>query len=151
MRSINEQATSALRLECDKALINLLYAANRCNLEMRERLKDFQITTQQFNVLRILRGQYPGAATISLIKQKMVDKMSDISRIIDRLLQKKFVVREPGNSDRRTVDISINESGLKLLEAIDQQVDLSTFIARKLTLDQAKGLNHLLDKLNRKA
>ncbi|PST81946.1 MarR family transcriptional regulator [Pedobacter yulinensis] len=148
MKSIKEPVSGALRLECDQALINLLSAASRCNLEIREMLRGFQVTSQQFNVLRILQGQYPAAATISLLKQKMIDKMSDISRIIDRLLQKKFVVRQPGHADRRTVDIKINETGLALLEKIDRAVSLSSFISERLSLDEAKTLNRLLAKLH---
>ncbi|MCX7723608.1 MAG: MarR family transcriptional regulator, partial [Verrucomicrobiae bacterium] len=90
---------------------------------MNNVLSKFDLTPQQFNLLRILRGQYPSPASISLIKERMLDKMSDASRLVDRLIQKKLVERKICSQDRRKVDVIITRKGLKLLEKIDAKND----------------------------
>jgi DNA-binding MarR family transcriptional regulator len=116
-----------------------------------ERLKrsvaPYDITTQQFNVLRILRGQYPRPSTVSFVKETMLDKMCDASRIVDRLVQKKLIVKDSNSTDKRAVDIIISEKGLALLERIDLEVHVSDIISQNLTLKEALELNQLLDKV----
>src|SRR5690606_22682725 len=105
------------------------------------------ITLQQFNILRILRGQHPQPATVNLLKERMLDKMSDASRIVERLVKKKLAVREVNRKDRRAVDIYITEKGLELLKKLDEK-DLGTDVLRKnLSHEETDMLNRLLDNM----
>lgn len=130
-----------------QSLVNIIYTYHWNIHHVKEILKPFDITTQQFNVLRILRGQYPSPATVNLIKSRILDKMSDTSRIVDRLIQKGYVEKTTNNYDKRAVDVMISDSGLTLLKKIDKGIDLSSFIAPNLTPEEAQQLNFLLDKM----
>jgi len=114
---------------------------------MRHQFENHNITQQQFNVLRILRGQYPKPATINLLKERMIDKMSDASRIVDRLVQKQLVSRCVNNKDRRAVDIRISEQGLDILAKMDKEYKAKDYLKANLTEDEAGKLSELLDKL----
>jgi DNA-binding MarR family transcriptional regulator len=114
---------------------------------LKQRLGKHQITLQQFNILRILRGQYPNPATINLLKERMLDKMSDASRIVERLVQKGLVTRCINQKDRRAVDIVINEKGLELLKKLDPVITPIDVLKANLSDAEAKQLNVLLDKL----
>ena len=130
-----------------QALVNVIFTYHWCSQNVKEALDPFDITTQQYNVLRILRGQYPSPATVSLIKSRILDKMSDTSRIVDRLIQKGFVKKSMNNHDKRAVDIIISDKGLTLLKKMDKEINFSTFIAPNLTEAEAEHLNLLLDKM----
>ena len=130
-----------------KTYLNILYTQNLITEEFNEILKPFDLSPEQFNVLRILRGQNPSPATINLLKSRMLDKMSDTSRIVDRLVQKGLVVKESNAVDKRAVDIRISDKGLELLELMDQEVSLSELISSNLTEQDATTLNDLLDKM----
>jgi DNA-binding MarR family transcriptional regulator len=114
---------------------------------MNDYFKEHDITRQQYNVLRILRGQYPKPASINLLKERMLDKMSDTSRIVKRLEKKKLVKREESDADRRAVEITITKSGLKLLEDTDNTVSGFSHLLDNLTDKEAVQLNTLLDKI----
>lgn len=133
--------------EYQKALINLLYTHGYVVSEMNVFFKSHGITRQQYNVLRILRGQHPKPASINLIKDRMLDKMSDASRIVKRLLDKSLIVRKVSFDDRRSVEITISQNGLKLLEKTDNEVNNFLNITNNLSDNEAKQLNMLLDKL----
>src|ERR1700755_2598979 len=92
----------AFRNEYQKAILNIMYTHNYLVGRMTDVFKKFDITRQQYNVLRILRGQYPDPASINLIKDRMLEKMSDTSRIVERLRLKGLVQREDGKSDKRS-------------------------------------------------
>lgn len=130
-----------------QSLVNIIYTYHWNMQQVKEVLKPFDITAQQYNVLRILRGQYPSPATVNLIKSRILDKMSDTSRIIDRLIQKGFVKKTVNSQDKRAVDVLISDKGLTLLKKLDQEVDFSKFISPNLTADEAIQLNLLLDKM----
>jgi DNA-binding MarR family transcriptional regulator len=104
------------------------------------------ITRQQYNVLRILRGQHPEATNLNLIKERMLDKMSDASRIVERLRIKKLVNRKKSRSDRREVEISISQQGLSLLESMDEEIQQLYTLFDGLSDQELKTLNQLLDK-----
>src|SRR3954470_9959077 len=104
-----------------KVAVNLNYTYAWITNYMSPEFQKVKLTQQQFNILRILRGQYPKPATINLLKERMVDKMSDASRIVDRLIQKELVSRCTNNKDRRAVDIRISELGLQILEKMDKE------------------------------
>jgi DNA-binding MarR family transcriptional regulator len=133
--------------EHQKLAVNLLYTSNWLNGHYSSFFKDSDITTQQYNVLRILRGQYPNPCNIKLIKERMLDRMSDASRIVDKLKQKKLLERKECPNDRRNVDIVITEAGLKLLESLDTIDEEFNEIFKTLSPSEMKSLNALLDKL----
>jgi len=130
-----------------RAVVNILYTYGWLNNLMRGQFEKHNITQQQFNVLRILRGQYPKPATVNLIKERMIDKMSDASRIVDRLVQKQLVTRCTNNKDRRAVDIRISEDGLDILSKMDDEYKAKDFLKDNLTDKEAGELSKLLDKL----
>jgi MarR family 2-MHQ and catechol resistance regulon transcriptional repressor len=110
-----------------KITLTLIHTYNLFKDNLKNFFKPYGITLQQFNVLRILRGNYPEPYSTSQVRDRMLDKMSDASRIVDRLVKKDLVKRSVTKSDKRLVDVVISESGLKLLEKID--VPLETFMA----------------------
>ena len=129
-----------------KSAVNVIYTYGWLITQFRERLIKHNLTLQQFNVLRILRGQYPRPATVNLLKERMLDKMSDASRIVDRLIQKGLVTREVNKKDRRAVDIRISEKGLLILKSLDPQMNGHDFLQNNLTETEAELLSNLLDK-----
>jgi DNA-binding MarR family transcriptional regulator len=133
--------------EYHKAILNILYTHNFLVTHMTDVFKEFDITRQQYNVLRILRGQYPGHASINLIKDRMLDKMSDTSRIVERLRLKGFISRTDCLKDKRSVEIRISQSGLELLEKMDPKVNGLERLLQSLSIEETKVLNTLLDKL----
>ena len=130
-----------------KASINLFFTHNWVEAKLKLVLEPFGVTMQQFNVLRILRGQYPNYVTTSTIRERLIDKMSDTSRIVDRLAQKEWVEKFACKADRRLVDIRISENGLDLLKQIDQIEDSLDAILGGLSEEDAEVLNTLLDKI----
>jgi len=130
-----------------QAIVNVFHTSNWCTDKLKQAILPYEVTTQQFNILRILRGQNPNPSTINLLKSRMLDKMSDTSRIVDRLVQKGLVVKEPNGVDKRAVDIRISDKGMELLALMDEEVSLSVFISSNLTEQEAIELNTLLDKM----
>jgi DNA-binding MarR family transcriptional regulator len=130
-----------------KAAINIAYTAGWLSNFFKCHFDKFNLTQQQFNILRILRGQYPNPATINLLKERMVDKMSDASRIVDRLIQKGLVSRCTNNKDRRAVDIRISEQGLQVLSKMDEEFRTKDFLENNMSEEEAAALSDLLDKL----
>lgn len=143
----NEIKTSKFESVFQQVVVNVVYTYNWCTDQMKQVIAPYDITTQQFNVLRILRGQHPNPSTINLIKVRMMDKMSDASRIVERLVQKKLVIKEVNSADKRAVDIRISDKGLALLKKMDVEIDLSAVASTNLTEKEAEELNYLLDKL----
>ena len=133
--------------ERQKGLLNLIYTYNSLINEMNAYFKKHDITRQQYNVLRILRGQYPKPASVNLLKERMLDKMSDTSRIVKRLEKKKLVSRQESDTDRRAVEITISKAGLKLLEDTDNTVNGFEHLLDNLSDKEAAQLNSLLDKI----
>ena len=130
-----------------KAVINVSYTYNWISNILRNRLEKHNITQQQFNILRILRGQLPNPSTVNLLKERMIDKMCDASRMVDRLVQKELVTRCTNSKDRRAVDIYISEEGLKVLVQIDRELKLGDILRHNISEEEAAVLSNLLDKL----
>lgn len=130
-----------------KALVNIIYTHNFLNNVLNGIFKSYKITRQQFNVLRILRGQYPKPSNINLIKDRMLDKMSDASRIVERLRVKGLVIREKCPGDRRAVEVMISQEGLNLLKKTDAHSKKIKSLLNNLSDEEAKLLNELLDKI----
>lgn len=137
---------SKFRSEYQKATINLIYTFNWMNERIKTMLDKYDITPQQFNILRILRGAGKPISTLQ-IRQRMLDKMSDTSRIVDRLLKKGLVQKVICEGDRRLVDVTISESGMELLDRLDAHQDDMDGVFKNLDEEQAITLNHLLDKI----
>ncbi|PUZ24876.1 MarR family transcriptional regulator [Chitinophaga parva] len=138
---------SNFRSEYHKGMVGLIFVGNWIVSKHQQFFKRFDITMQQFNILRILRGQYPGTANINLLKDRMLDKMSDVSRLVERLRKAELVDRKSCPSDRRAVDVIITQKGLELLEAIDAEIDeLQDDMTATLSEKEIQQLNKLLDK-----
>lgn len=134
------------RNEKQKVIINLVYT----NCWLDQQLKSFfdrhDITQQQFNILRILRGAGEPLSTLE-IRQRMLDRMSDTSRIVDRMVVKGFVKKTPKEDDKRKVDVNITSKGRKLLEKLDELSDEMDAVAGNISDEEATVLNNLLDKI----
>ena len=146
MRLEDEISQEQFINEHHKTLVNLIYTHSFLINQMSGFFKSQGITRQQYNVLRILRGQHPEAANLNLIKERMLDKMSDASRIVERLRIKKLINRKKSRSDRREVEISINKHGLALLESMDEEIKQVYTLFDGLSDQELKTLNQLLDK-----
>lgn len=133
-----------------QALVNLIYTYNYIMSQLDVLFKSHKMSRQQFNVLRILRGQYPNPATMNLIKARMLDKMSDASRIVERLRIKGWVTRTKSLKDRRAVEVVISEKGLVLLKELDVHADKFEALMLNLSTEDAEKLNQLLDKVRQK-
>jgi len=145
---INEEIQQRqFRSPKQKALINLMYTHNFLINHMNGTFKNFDVTRQQYNVLRILRGAHPTPLTINLIKERMLDKMSDASRIVDRLKAKDLVNRTKSNNDRRAAEIMISEKGLNFLEVAEPAVNELDNLLNNLSGREIETLNELLDKI----
>lgn len=130
-----------------KSAVNVIYTFNWLFEKHMELLKPFGLTIPQFNILRILRGQSPLPANIKLLKKRMMDKMSDASRLVEKLRIKGLVERRICDKDRRNVDVLITEAGLKLLKEIDRKENEFDKLTANLTSEEMDQLNYLLDKL----
>ena len=130
-----------------KAMINLLFTYGWVLEKIKNFLAEEDITHQQFNILRILRGSHPQPLYTLQIRERMLDKMSDTSRIVDRLVGKGLVKKTTCASDKRLVDVTITEKGQRLLKKIDAQSDYIPVIMAQLTEKDAEILSSLLDKM----
>ncbi len=136
------------RNEYQKSSINLIYTCNWLNEQMKKLFDPLDITSQQFNILRILRGAGKPLSTLQ-IRQRMLDKMSDTSRIVDRLILKDLVKKTPCDQDKRLVDVVITDKGQRLLEEMDKHQEAMDHIMQNITEEEAKILNQLLDKIRK--
>jgi len=134
------------RNDYQKLMINIIFTHNWIMERNKQFFEKGDITPQQFNILRILRGSGVPLSTLQ-IRQRMLDKMSDTSRIVDRLLKKELVKKVICESDRRLVDVTITEKGMHLLENLDSYNEELDNMLKTLNHDEAKALNSLLDKL----
>ncbi len=134
------------RSEYQKAIVNLIYTYNWTTEKLKNIFDKEDVTMQQFNILRILRGSDKPLSTLQ-IRERMLDKMSDTSRIVDRLVIKGLVKKEVCESDKRLVDVTITEKGQLLLQKLDAFEPDMEALANSLTAEEATTLNNLLDKL----
>jgi DNA-binding MarR family transcriptional regulator len=142
-KDINQKT---FRNEYQKGVINLIYTYNWLNEKMKSFFEKEDITSQQFNILRILRGAGVPISTLQ-IRERMLDKMSDTSRIVDRLVLKGLAKKNICKNDKRLVDVSISTKGQKLLEKIDTYESKMDAVLGNLSQAEAKTLNNLLDKV----
>jgi len=142
-KDINQQK---FRNEYQKSIVNLIYTYNWITEQIKVVLEKSDLTMQQFNILRILRGSQAPLSTLQ-IRERMLDKMSDTSRIVDRLIIKGWAKKMVCKTDKRLVDVTITPKGQKLLAVIDKQEEQLDSIIDTLTVADAKLLNKLLDKM----
>ncbi len=135
------------RSEHHKMLINLMFTTNSIGAAQNKVFKPYGLSSQQYNILRILRGQHPKPAPLNLIQERMLDKNSNASRLVDKLILKKLVERKECLHDKRQVDIVITETGLELLKQLDGIIEKNEEFLTVLTDKEAKEMNRLLDKL----
>jgi len=145
--SIEQDISQAtFRNDYQKAIINLIYTYNWMNEKMKKVFDKEDVTGQQYNILRILRGAGKPISTLQ-IRERMLDKMSDTSRIVDRLVLKGLAKKTVCKDDKRLVDVSISPKGKTLLEKIDLYEKDMDAILGNLSDAEAKTLNKLLDKI----
>ncbi len=137
--------TRPFHSEYEKLFVNLLYTGKIITQAAADHLKPYNISLQQYNILRILRGKHPGVTTVTAIRERMLDPMSDTSRIVDLLNRKGLVARQTNVENRRKTDVKITASGLELLQKIDAGNEQFFAILNTLTPQQAQQLNTLLD------
>lgn len=131
-----------------KVHVNLLYTAAWASLAIAQVLKPFNISPQQFNILRILRGKVNQPASIRELTDRMIDKSSNASRLVDKLIQKKLVVKEACNSDNRKVEVVITAEGMSLVNEASLAVEAEIQkLFSLLSDDEAAQLSDLLDKI----
>jgi len=129
-----------------KAVVNLTYTAAWITGVQTQLLKPYGISIQQYNILRILRGMYPDPATVKGLISRMIDKNSNASRLVDKLVKKAYVERTPCAADRRRVDVAITPSGMEVLDRVSKTLEGEHFRVN-LTDEEALLLSSLLDKM----
>jgi DNA-binding MarR family transcriptional regulator len=147
MRLEDEIKQSKFNTPYHKLMLNILYTGNWLREQTSVALEPFNLTPQQFNILRILRGQSPGAASIGLLQERMLDKRSDTSRLVERLRQKGLLERNISMSDRRACEVCITDQGLDLLRKIDEIMSAWEGKLVSLTIADVEQMNQLLDKM----
>jgi MarR family transcriptional regulator, 2-MHQ and catechol-resistance regulon repressor len=133
--------------EWHKLRANLLAVASWLRIEANQVLEPFDLTQQQFNVLRILRGSYPTPLSTAEIRERMLDKMSDASRLVDRLCAKGWVEKKACTEDKRLVNVLISDAGQVLLKQIDKEMGKLDQILQVISEEEAKILNEILDRI----
>lgn len=133
--------------EFQRAYLNLIFTSNWFQEQSKEIMKKYEITLQQFNVLRILRGKKPNSCSAGEIKKVMLDKSPDLTRLIDRLIAKDYVSRRVCPDNRRKLDIFITEKGLNLLKEMDKPIKKFYSNLNKITDEEATELSRILDKM----
>ena len=137
---------ASFRNEFQKMGINLLFTANWLNEQIGKILSEEGVTQQQYNILRILRGSATPLSTLK-IRERMLDKMSDTSRIVDRLIAKELVLKNTCEKDKRLVDITLSPKGLDLVDQLDQFNDRIDALLKGINESEAATMNQILDKI----
>jgi len=134
-----------------KAVLNIIYTQNNINERLIEILKPYDLSNEQYNVLRILRGQKGNPANMCLIQERMLAKTSNTTRLVDKLLLKELVTRKVCKENRRKIEVLITEKGLDILKELDPKVDnYEQNIVANLSSSELEQLNDLLEKIRTK-
>ena len=148
MKIEQEIRQKAFRDEYIKAQVNLMFTASWMDMRLRGTIKKFRISWQQFNILRILKGMHPEPVTVKWLTERMIDKMSNASRLVEKLKKKDLVYRSECPEDRRKVNIGITQAGLDLVGKATEVVEVRIRECfQTLTAEEARSMNELLDKL----
>ena len=134
--------------EQEKLMINVIYSANLLNLITSRLFKPYELSPQQYNVLRILSGEEGESIALMDIEHRMLDKSSNVSRLVDKLISKDLINRSISSKDRRRIEIVITSRGLSVLKEIDVILaDMNSKIKAIISDDNAKQTNRILDQL----
>ncbi len=147
MKIEEELNQSKFRSNLHKAMVNVMFSNAWLSDRFKGVFKDYQLTAQQYNVLRILRGGYPEAMNPNEIKRVMIDKNPDLTRLCDRLLERGYIDRCVNDTNKRKMNIRINDKGLEILEKIDPLMDAVQSQKYGLSEEEALLLSDLLDKM----
>lgn len=147
MRIEDEIKQKKFESDVQRVIVNLAFTYSWMNGKFKEVFKPFGLSMQQYNVLRILRGRYPDTASAGEVKEVMLDKSPDLTRLVDRLVEKGYVDRSVCPENRRKVDLKITKAGLKLVEQVIKAHGQAEPIGEKLTRKDARTLSDLLDKM----
>ncbi|MES2836130.1 MAG: MarR family transcriptional regulator [Bacteroidota bacterium] len=147
MKLEDEIKQQKFKNEYQKVAINIIYTESWLKGLQLTRFKKHGVSSQQYNILRILRGQYPKPATVNLLIDRMLDKNSNASRLVEKLRLKNYVERTICEDDRRAVNVAITQKGLDLLEKLDSMEDELQKELGSISVAEAKELNRLLDKI----
>lgn len=134
-----------------KLAFNIIHSSRWLENFLKKRFSEHDLTMQQYNILRILRGSQPNPLSTLQIRERMIDKMSDTSRIVDRLILKKLVTKKISKTDSRLVEVRITEKGLELLTQLDDTDEKLSSYLSNLTEEEAALVSNLLDKMHSKA
>ncbi len=148
MPSIDEEIKSKFESDHQRALVNVLFTANWLKNIHSDGLKKYDITTQQYNILRILRGA-KGWMAMNDVKGRMIEKSPNTTRLADKLLKSEYIERRRCDEDRRVVFVQITKKGLEFLKKMDtdKSFDLSKEFSKYITKKEAKKLSALLDQI----
>ncbi|EON78797.1 transcriptional regulator [Lunatimonas lonarensis] len=131
----------------NKAVVNILYTNSYIETRQNKLFRPYDISPEQYNVLRILRGKHPEPITVSSIQERMLNRMSNASRLVEKLKTKGLVNRQECAADRRQVDITITQKGLSLLQVLEDEINQFNRNIITLSQEEVAVLNELLDKL----
>ena len=129
-----------------KAAVNLQYTSNWLSTKMQDYFKDFGLTTKQYNIMRILKGA-DKPVSVAYIRERLLDKLSDASRIIGRMEAKDWVEKKTCPVDKRLVDIVLTKAGLELLTQVNKKIEMIDELCSNLSIKEIENLNFLLDKI----
>jgi DNA-binding MarR family transcriptional regulator len=139
--------TTTILNNSKRIILNVLYAQNVINEKFNEVLRPYDLSGEQFNVLRILRGQKGNPANMSVIQERMIAKTSNTTRLVDKLLLKKFVTRKVCLENRRKIEVLITQKGLLVLEELEPKVvEHEQHFSKNLNIEELEQLNRLLEK-----
>lgn len=144
MGDISKDLHSTFPNELIKALINISYTANWLNQIADKKFKQYDISSQQYNVLRILRGA-KSAITVNTVRERMIKKSPNTTRLMDKLCAKNLIDRKRCNMDKRVVYVEITKKGLELINSIPMNDENK--ILKNITVEEAEELNRILDKI----
>ena len=147
MKLEEELKQGEFKSEYQKAILNILVTANWLENDLAKKLKPFGISSQQYNVLRILKGQGSEAISVNDIMSRMIDKMSNTSRLVEKLRKKELIERVTCSEDRRRVDVRITTKGIALLVKADVVINDLDDISAVVTEKEASTLNLLLENI----
>ncbi|UCH25848.1 MAG: MarR family transcriptional regulator [Trueperaceae bacterium] len=147
MRIEDEIKQATFENEYQKLAVNLLYTQKRFETLFEQALAPYSISPEQFNVLRILKGKHPKPMGIKDIQERMLNKMSNTSRLVEKLKQKGLVERIACERDRRAVDVTLTPEGIEHLTVLNEVAATNHRRFASLSEKEAQTLNHLLDKL----
>ncbi|MCH7535719.1 MAG: MarR family transcriptional regulator [Bacteroidetes bacterium] len=147
MRIEDEIKQNKFRDTHQKAFLNLLFTSKFIETKGKNAMKTFGVTMQQYNVLRILKGKHPALRSAEEIKEVMIDKSPDLTRLVDKLIEKKFVTREVCKENRRKLDIGITRLGLAQIAKLEPTLTAFHNDLKKITNKEAEELSRILDKM----